>query len=95
MHVQLTHDVKTGLPNAYVGLVFVTFCVGSYLFTLGCFLMTVPVINEASSHSFLCCIASDPAAELRMFRLTKCVSKTTAIYGEYPLTVKVCKAGLP
>ena len=63
VHVQLTHDVKAGLPNAYVGLVFVTFCVGSYLFTLGCFLMTVPVINEASSHSVLCCIASYPAAK--------------------------------
>ena len=46
---------------------FVTFCVGSYLFTLGCFLMTVPIINEASSHSFVCCIARDPAAELQMF----------------------------
>ena len=50
-HMQLTHDSKAGLPNTYNALVYVTFCVGSYLFTMGCFLMTVPVINEArSSH---------------------------------------------
>ena len=48
-HMQLTHDTKAGLPNTYNALVYVTFCVGSYLFTMGCFLMTVPVINEASS----------------------------------------------
>ena len=51
--MQLTHDSKAGLPNTYNALVYVTFCVGSYLFTLGCFLMTVPVANEAS-FSHLC-----------------------------------------
>ena len=49
VRMQLTHDSKAGLPNTYNALVYVTFCIGSYLFTLGCFLMTVPVINEASS----------------------------------------------
>ena len=49
VHMQLTHDSKAGLPNTYNALVYVTFCIGSYLFTLGCFLMTVPVVNEASS----------------------------------------------
>lgn len=49
VRTQLTHDTKAALPNTYNALVYVTFCVGSYLFTLGCFLMTVPVINEASS----------------------------------------------
>lgn len=51
-HMQLTHDNKAGLPNTYNALVYVTFCVGSYLFTMGCFLMTVPVINEARSTHF-------------------------------------------
>ena len=45
------HEAKVGLPNAYNALVYVTFCVGSYLFTLGCFLMTVPIINEVSLHA--------------------------------------------
>lgn len=45
---QLVHEAKAGLPNTYNALVYGTFCVGSYLFTLGCFLMTVPIINEVS-----------------------------------------------
>ena len=45
---QLVHEAKVGLPNTYNALVYVTFCVGSYLFTLGCFLMTVPIINDVS-----------------------------------------------
>jgi len=49
VHMQLTHEDKAGLPNTYTALVYVTFCVGSYLFTAACFLMTVLVINEASS----------------------------------------------
>lgn len=45
------HEPKAGLPDTYNALVYVTFCVGSCLFTLGCFLMTVPVINEVSQAS--------------------------------------------
>lgn len=44
--MQLVQQEKAGLSNAYNWLVYFTFCVGSYLFTLGCFLLMVAALNE-------------------------------------------------
>ncbi|BDA47452.1 hypothetical protein COCOBI_10-3000 [Coccomyxa sp. Obi] len=43
---QLEVTPKAGLTSAYNWLVYVTFCFGSYLFTLGCFLITVAAQNQ-------------------------------------------------
>ncbi|EIE23544.1 hypothetical protein COCSUDRAFT_53379 [Coccomyxa subellipsoidea C-169] len=49
---QLEVKPKAGLTSAYTWLVYVTFCLGSYLFTLGCFLITVAAQNERFQENY-------------------------------------------
>jgi hypothetical protein len=50
---QLEVNPKAGLTSAYTWLVYVTFCLGSYLFTIGCFLITVAAQNEGFPERYL------------------------------------------